>query len=73
MSGRCKACNAVMSEEDMVRKFPKDEEGNREYSNLCGACHEEAIMIMLGNYREQEDDYSLYTSYPMSGMREDWT
>ena len=47
MSGRCRACDAVMSEEDLCRKFPPDEDGHRDYSDLCGQCHEEEVAILF--------------------------
>ena len=53
MSGRCSACDAVMSEEDMCRKFPPDEDGHRDYSNLCGDCHLIAIETLYDMYYEK--------------------
>ena len=34
MSGRCKSCNCVLSEDEMVHKWP----GTPEYSDLCFTC-----------------------------------
>ena len=62
-----------MSDEDMTRRFPPDEHGKREYSNMCGNCHEEAMAILVGAYREPEYDDSLYASFTMPRMREDWS
>ena len=75
MSGRCKACNACMTEEDMCRKFPPDEEGKREYSDMCYSCHEETVAILYGNYKEPEndDDFTLYGSCTVSEMPSDWS
>ena len=53
MSGRCRACDAVMSDEDMCRKFPPDEDGKRDFSDLCGLCHEEALAILFNVYKPQ--------------------
>jgi cytochrome c5 len=72
MSGRCKACNAYMSDEDMTRKFPPDENGKKEYSNLCGSCHEEAVAVLVNAYREPDYD-TLYESFTVPRMREDWS
>lgn len=70
---RCKACNAVMSSEDLVRKYPTDAEGNRDYSDLCGSCHEESVAVLFGNYVEPENDYgTLYASLGLSSMHEEW-
>lgn len=60
MSGRCKACNASMSEDDMCRKFPPDTNGKREYSNLCGDCHEIAIAVMYNCYAPYDDRWHKY-------------
>jgi hypothetical protein len=54
MSGRCKSCNEFMSEEVMCRKFPPDGDGNREYSDMCGQCHEEVVAILYNNYTERK-------------------
>lgn len=71
MSGRCKACNALMSEEDLIRKFPPDPEGNREYSNLCGSCHEIAVNAIFNIFYEPEYDIlPLYESRAMPKMSE---
>ena len=73
MSGRCKACNAQMSEEDLCRKFPPDKDGKREYSQYCGNCHEEIIAIMFNNYREPSHEYvTLPWSRGLSELSEDW-
>jgi hypothetical protein len=73
MSGRCKACNAQMSEEDLCRKFPPDKDGKREYSQYCGSCHEEIIAIMFNNYREPSHEYvTLPWSRGLSELSEDW-
>lgn len=70
---RCKACNAVMSSEDMVRKYPADTEGNRDYSDLCGSCHEESVAVLFGNYVEPETDYGpLHFSHSLSELSGDW-
>ncbi len=52
MSGRCKACNAVMSDEDLSRKFPPHEDGKRDYSDLCGECHMIAMDVFFDTYIE---------------------
>ena len=77
MSGRCKACNAFMSDEDMCRKFPPDEAGNREYSDMCGSCHEEALAIMYHNYVDPTyydwvfaHEFTLRETYTMSEVSE---
>lgn len=71
MSGRCKACNASMSEEDMCRKFPPTADGKREYSNLCGDCHETAIAIMFNFYYEPSNEsLPLYESRAMPKVSE---
>ena len=73
MSGRCKACNAQMSEEDLCRKFPPDDNGKREYSQYCGSCHEEIIAIMFNNYREPSHEYvTLPWTRALSELSEDW-
>jgi hypothetical protein len=73
MSGRCKACNAAMSEEDMSRKFPSDENGIRRYSEYCGSCHEDIVAIMFNNYREPTNEYvTLPWSRGLSELSEDW-
>ena len=73
MSGRCRACNSCMSEEDMCRKFPPDEDGKRDYSDMCSSCHEETVSILYGNYKEPNyDEYALYKSCGMSFVPEDW-
>lgn len=38
MSGRCKACNAVLTEEDMCAKWP----GSDDYIELCSYCLKKA-------------------------------
>lgn len=74
MSGRCKSCNVVMTDEDMCRKFPPDEDGKRDYSDLCYSCHEEAVAVLYGNYKEPEyDDFLLYGSLTVSEMPGDGT
>lgn len=73
MSGRCKACNASMSEEDMGRKFPPDKEGIKRYSEYCGNCHEEIVAIMFNNYREPPNEYvTLPWTRALSELSEDW-
>lgn len=52
MSGRCKACNAVMSDEDLCRKFPPDADGKRDYSDLCGDCHMISVDVLFDNFVE---------------------
>ena len=34
MSGRCKACDCIMSEEDMKTVWPD----SKEYTDICGYC-----------------------------------
>lgn len=74
MSGRCFACNALMTDEDMCRKYPPDEDGKRDYSDMCLSCHEESVAILFGNYREPtyDDDYTLHGSLTVSEMPKDW-
>ena len=73
MSGRCKACNSQMSEEDLCRKFPPDKDGKREFSEYCGSCHEEIIAIMFNNYREPQHEYvTLPWTRGLSELSEDW-
>lgn len=71
MSGRCKACNAIMSDEDLNRRFPPNPDGTREYSNLCGSCHEEAVAVMFNYYHEPNDEQlPLYESRRMPKVSE---
>lgn len=77
MSGRCSACDAIMSDEDMCRKFPPDEDGNRDYSDLCGDCHQVAMEVLFDIYREPDylnwtfsDDFTLQSTYSVSEMPE---
>lgn len=72
---RCKACNARMSDEDTCRKFPPDATGHRDYSDLCGACHQIAMDVLFDVYIEPKfyDQYTLYDSYGLSGLPEDWS
>lgn len=70
---RCKACNAIMSDEDLNRKFPADDKGIKRYSEYCGSCHEEIIAIMYNNYWESPNDYvTLPWSRGLSELSEDW-
>ena len=75
MSGRCKACNELMSEEDLCRRFPPDENGKRDYSDMCLSCYDETVAIMYGNYKEPENtnDFLLRGSYTVSEMSGDWS
>lgn len=77
MSGRCSACNAVMSDEDMCRKFPPDEEGKRQFSDLCGECHQVAMEVLFDTYHEPDylnwifaDEFTLRNAYIMSEVQE---
>ena len=60
MSGRCKSCNAIMSDEDLCRRFPPTSDGKREYSNLCGDCHETAIATMFNTFVETDYKWNNY-------------
>lgn len=68
---RCKACDAEMSDEDVIRKFPADAEGARAYSDLCGKCFETSIEVLFDEYQEPENDYGLfYSTRTMPTMQE---
>ena len=73
MSGRCKACNALMSDDDMCRKFPPDADGHRDYSDLCGDCHQIAMEVLFDTYVEPKtyDNHLLYQAHGLSFMSED--
>ena len=71
MSGRCKACNSILSEEDMRRKFPIDVALTRDYSDLCGDCFEDSVAVVFDCYEEPTND-TLSVSYGMSRMSEEW-
>jgi len=64
---RCKSCNSIMSDEDMVRKFP-----DGTYNDLCGDCYEESMNILYDNYREPEHE-PCDPSYSLSEVPESWT
>lgn len=38
MSGRCKACDCVLSDFEMTRKIKSDITGKKEYVELCNTC-----------------------------------
>lgn len=72
---RCKACDAIMSSEDMIRKFPADSLGNKHYSDLCGHCHEESVQILYGNYKEPEEynvTESLCQTHSLPQLQTEW-
>jgi hypothetical protein len=62
-----------MADEDMCRKFPPDEEGKREYSDMCYNCYEEVVAVLYGNYKEPEVNYDfvLRGSYSLSEVSGD--
>ena len=70
---RCKACNAVMTDEDMCRKFPPDENGLREFTDLCLPCYDIAMAVLFNTYVEPEYDdlFALRGSHTMSFLSED--
>ena len=68
---RCKACDSEMSDEDVIRKFPINEKGVREYSDLCGKCFEISVEVIFDEYQEPEIDYGLfYSTRTMPTMQE---
>ena len=75
MSGRCKSCDACMTEEDMCRKFPPDETGKRDYSDMCLRCYDDVVAILYNNYKEPENtnDFSCRGTYTVSEMSGDWS
>lgn len=38
MSGRCKACDCVLSDFELTRKIKSDITGKKEYVELCNTC-----------------------------------
>jgi hypothetical protein len=66
---RCKSCNSVMSDEDMLRKFP-----DGSFSDLCGDCHEESVNVIYDNYTEPEEynEHTLYASHSLSDLSPEW-
>lgn len=74
---RCRACDVIMSDEDICRKFPADEHGIKEFSDMCKSCHDESVDILYGNYTEPEyykvnlNGNSLYSPLSMSELQED--
>lgn len=63
MSGRCKACNDLMSEEDMCRKGPPDPDGKRDYTELCGHCHEISMNVVFNTFYEGTNNYDEFLLY----------
>jgi len=49
MSGRCKGCNSILTQEDLKRKWYL----TQEYTNLCYYCFHKANDIL--DYQEIED------------------
>lgn len=69
---RCKACNSEMSDEDAIRKYPPDENGRREYSDLCGSCFETAVEVLYDTYEEPVSYGEFFSPCSMSRMPEEW-
>lgn len=67
---RCKACNAEMSDDDAVRKFPPDDAGDREYSDMCFDCYSVAVEVLYDNYEEPESYGEFYATQRMPSMQE---
>ena len=67
---RCKACNKLLTEEDLVRRYPPDEHGKREFADLCFDCYDVSLAVLYDNY--EDSDEHLYIPHSMSRMQEDW-
>lgn len=67
---RCKACNAEMTDDEAVRKFPPDDEGNREYSDLCTQCYNISVDVLYDTYMEPESYGEFYSTHRMPTMQE---
>lgn len=69
MSGRCKCCNMIMSDGDMVRRYPL----SRDFTELCIACLVVSSDVLFDTYVEPEessDDF--YQTRRMPKMQEEW-
>jgi hypothetical protein len=42
---RCKACDVVLNEEELVRQWPPTEDGHVDFVDLCTSCYCAALEI----------------------------
>lgn len=59
MSGRCRSCDTILTEADMVRKFPADKDGKQHYAELCSNCYEETMDIYFDRYQDPLQDLDI--------------
>lgn len=53
MSGRCKSCNTILTDDEMVAKYPNSEE----YCDLCFSCQMKSTDEFEPLLEESLDDF----------------